>query len=53
MTEQLGDPDFISRRALAQLASAAGFAFEARFGPAFFYTCNFTKPLAEGKTSRS
>jgi ubiquinone/menaquinone biosynthesis C-methylase UbiE len=49
VTEQFGDPDFVSRRALVELAAAAGFALEGRFGPAFFYTCNFIKPPAAGQ----
>jgi ubiquinone/menaquinone biosynthesis C-methylase UbiE len=44
VTEQFGDPDFVPRRALEKSAAAAGFALERRFGPRFFYTCNFLRP---------
>jgi ubiquinone/menaquinone biosynthesis C-methylase UbiE len=43
ITEQFGDPDFVSRRVLKENAVAAGLAFEKSYGPRFFYTCNFRK----------
>lgn len=45
ITEQFGDPDFVSVRTLERSASTAGLVFERRFGPRFFYTANFRKAL--------
>jgi len=44
VTEMFGDPDRIDFEDLLKRAAAAGFVFERRFGPRFFYTANFRKP---------
>ncbi len=41
VTEQMGDPDFISREELKMRAAKTTLAFERNFGPRFFYTANF------------
>jgi len=43
VTEQMGDPDFISREELKMCAAKTTLAFERHFGPRFFYTANFLK----------
>jgi ubiquinone/menaquinone biosynthesis C-methylase UbiE len=43
VTEQMGDPDFISREELKMRAAKTSLAFERDFGPRFFYTANFLK----------
>lgn len=45
ITEQFGDPDFIRLKELKRRAAAAGLAFERRYGPGFFYTVNFRRPV--------
>jgi ubiquinone/menaquinone biosynthesis C-methylase UbiE len=45
ITEVFGDPDFVSRDNLLKRATLAGFRFERNFGPRFYYTCNFRKPI--------
>jgi ubiquinone/menaquinone biosynthesis C-methylase UbiE len=43
ITEMVGDPDFVRVNTLRAMAEGTGLKFERRFGPRFFYTCNFTK----------
>ena len=43
ITEMIGDPDFVSMEQLEEMARGAGLTLEQRYGPRFFYTCNFTK----------
>jgi ubiquinone/menaquinone biosynthesis C-methylase UbiE len=43
VTEQMGDPDFISREELKMRAAKTTLAFERNFGSRFFYTANFLK----------
>jgi ubiquinone/menaquinone biosynthesis C-methylase UbiE len=44
VTEMFGDPDYVRLGHLEALARAAGLVRERRYGPGFFYTCNFRKP---------
>ena len=44
ITEQFGDPDYIRLKNLLRRAAEAGLVFERRYGPRFFYTCNFRRP---------
>jgi ubiquinone/menaquinone biosynthesis C-methylase UbiE len=43
VTEQMGDPDFVSCEDLKMRAEKTSLAFEREFGPRFFYTANFLK----------
>jgi len=45
ITEIFGDPDFVSREELKRWTRNVGLIFERSFGPPFYYTCNFRKPL--------
>lgn len=47
ITEMIGDPDFVSIAHLKEMARGAGLTLERRYGPRFFYTCNFTKPASK------
>jgi len=44
VTELPGDPDFVALDRLHEEAGEAGFLFETRFGPRWYFTCNFTTP---------
>jgi SAM-dependent methyltransferase len=43
VTELPGDPDFVALDRLRAEAREAGFVFQARFGPRWYFTCNFTR----------
>ena len=43
VTELPGDPDFVPLAELMRLAAEAGLAFERRYGPRWYYTCNFIR----------
>lgn len=43
ITEQMGDPDFVSREELKMRVANTDLVFERGFGPRFFYTANFLK----------
>lgn len=45
ITEVFGDPDFVPRDNLLDRATLAGFHLERSFGPRFYYTSNFRKPI--------
>jgi arsenite methyltransferase len=46
VTELPGDPDFVRLDELEQRAREAGLGFERRYGPRWYFTCNFVKPVA-------
>jgi SAM-dependent methyltransferase len=46
VTELPGDPDFVRLDELEQRAREAGLSFERRYGPRWYFTCNFVKPVA-------
>ena len=45
VTELPGDPDFVALDRLREHAREGKLGFEARFGPSWYYTCNFMAPL--------
>ena len=45
VTELPGDPDFVRLSELKQRAQEAGLDFERRYGPRWYFTCNFVKPV--------
>jgi len=47
ITEVFPDPHYQPREAVNRLATAAGFCFQATYGPWYFYTTNFVKPEKE------
>lgn len=44
VTELPGDPDFVTPDQLRQDAREGKLGFEARFGPSWYFTCNFMAP---------
>jgi SAM-dependent methyltransferase len=44
VTELPGDPDFVALDQLREHAREEKFGFEARFGPSWYFTCNFRAP---------
>jgi SAM-dependent methyltransferase len=45
VTEVPDDPDFVTLDQLRQDAREGKLGFEARFGPSWYFTCNFVAPL--------
>ncbi len=45
VTELPGDPDFVRLKELQQRAREAGLDLDRRYGPRWYFTCNFVKPI--------